>query len=110
MKMRVRLLPCAPLRCVAQSGRVHGSEPCGRGFKSCHTDQLEPAMENDLDHAAERIVYGWYDPRSIWGSATPGYWDAIWMASSCCGGLQGPCQAVALPDPDPKIHCALAER
>jgi len=58
--------------------------------------------DNFLVHATERISHGWIDPRAVFGGdSTRDYWRTIWMAVSCCCGLEGPSEPTHLPFPDP---------
>jgi hypothetical protein len=58
-------------------------------------------MTNDLVKVRERPAYSFLDSRAIWASQD--YWHVIWMAVSCCCGLQGEALPVRLPDPSPKV-------
>mgnify|MGYP001608318266 CR=1 FL=1 len=59
---------------------------------------------NEIVRASERIAYGFTDVRAAFGTMPPDYWHVIWMAVSCCCGLEGPTMLVGgLPLPIPKV-------
>lgn len=61
--------------------------------------------DNLLVHATERISHGWIDPRAMFGGdPTRDYWHTIWMAVSCCCGIEGKTRiADHLPAPEPRL-------
>lgn len=56
---------------------------------------------NDIVHATQRSVYGYVDTRAVWGSQTESWEYVVWIAVSCCCGLEGPMEKVQLPSPKP---------
>lgn len=65
-------------------------------------------MDNLIVRATEHMAYGWSDTRAIFGTISgtmpPGYWGVIWMAVSCCCGIEGKTEYVGyLPAPHPRI-------
>jgi hypothetical protein len=54
-------------------------------------------------NATERKAYGWIDTRAVFGDGRPGWWHVVWMAVSCCCGIEGRHRTVDhLPPPDPR--------
>jgi len=61
-------------------------------------------MDNLLVQATERISHGWVDPRAVFGGdPTRDYWHTIWMAVSCCCGIEGPTVPVEMLEPEPRL-------
>ncbi len=61
--------------------------------------------DTSLIRATEHQVYGYMDYRATFGTTTtPYWWNVIWMAVSCCCGIEGKAETVNLPAPEPRIH------
>lgn len=59
---------------------------------------------NDMVHATERVSFSYADPRATFGSSEPDWWRVIWMAVSCCCGMEGEMEIVRLPTTNPSIY------
>jgi len=60
--------------------------------------------DNLMVRATERISHGWVDPRAVFGSdPTQDCWHTIWMAVSCCCGIEGKTLPAHLPAPEPRL-------